>query len=371
LYELAQPVIEQPGVGENLRPHAPGWHRALLDQAGAARYPGPGWRGLTLAPCHLRVLPTDRPDFDPGPGGGYPFDRLQQSSLPAGLPVRVWHVSPRGDWLVAETPVALGWLPSAVVGRVNRAQAEVWMGGPFLAVTRDQAAVRAMNGRFLFDAGLGWLLPLKGRSGSYWRVLAPLGGSGGRAVLALARLPREAAAPFPLPLSAANLVALARPLVGRPYGWGGLGGHRDCSSLTRDLLAPFGLWLPRNSGDQARTGRVIDLSGLSDAAKTELIMRRGLPWLSLLYLPGHVMLYLGSPGGSPRVLHALWGLKTMGPAGEGRHLVGRVVITGLNPGAHLPSLARPQGLLLPRLSALVLLAPPKALCPGSVHPPSR
>ncbi|MCF8117787.1 MAG: SH3 domain-containing protein [Desulfarculaceae bacterium] len=363
LLHMGHHAWEEPGVGANLRPRAPGWAHALLERSGAASYPSTDWQGLTLAACDLRVLPTRQPDYGPGPGGGYPFDRLQQTALPAGMPVRVWHVSPRGDWLVAETPLALGWLPAGMVGRLSRAQATVWRGGEFLAVTRDRAALRGPGGRFVMEASLGWLLPLRGGSPGAWRVLIPRARADGSADLALATLPRAAGAAFPLVLSPGHLVELAGPLMGRAYGWGGLGGERDCSSLTRELLAPFGLWLPRNSADQGKTGTVIDLSGLDDAAKLKAIRGQGVPWLSLLYMPGHVMLYLGSRDGQPRVLHAMWGLKTRSAQGEGRALVGRVVITGLNPGAHLPNLARPEGLLLPRISALAILAPPEARCP--------
>ena len=113
---------------------------------------------------------------------------------------------------------------------------------------------------------------------------------------------------------------------------------------------------------------MVALEGLGDAAKVATIRREGVPWLSLLYLPGHVMLYLGSPEGEPRVLHAMWGLKTRGPQGEGRRVVGRVVITSLSPGAALPELARPEGLLLPRISALVILAPrPRPSAPDATY----
>ncbi|MBU1273833.1 MAG: SH3 domain-containing protein [Proteobacteria bacterium] len=366
LWSLAQPVVEKPGLGINLRPRPETWYQTLWQEAGGPAYPSADWKGLTLGPCHLRVLPTAEPDFSTGPGGGFPFDRLQQTSLPGGLPVRVWHVSPRGDWLVAETPLALGWLPAGAVARVGPEQARRWMKGPFLAVTRDQTPVRALGGGFVFDASLGCLLPLDGRQGSLWPVLAPLGVVRGEAVLGRCTLPLSSAAPFPLPFTPANLLALARPLLGEPYDWGGQWGYRDCSALTRDLLAPFGLWLPRNSADQARAGaEAVSLDGLDDNEKQELILKRGLPWLSLLYLPGHVMLYLGAPGGEPRVLQSLWGFKTRGPAGEGRRLVGRVVVSDLTPGAELPDLARPEGLLLHRLSAMALLAPPQALCPKS------
>lgn len=364
LWSLAAPLLEEPGLGINLLPRPAAWYQALWQWAGGPAYPSADWRGLTLGPCHLRVLPSREPDFSPGPGGGFPFDRLQQTSLPGGLPVRVWHVSPRGDWLVVETPLALGWLPVGAVGRLTPEQASRWMKGPFLAVTKDQSPVRTLGGSFVFQAALGWLLPLEQGQGDSWRVRAPLGSVQGEAVLGPCAIPREAAAPFPLPLTPANLGAVARPLLGQPYDWGGQWGRRDCSALTRDLLAPFGLWLPRNSADQAKAGdQAISLEGLSDAQKQELILGRGLPWLSLLYMPGHVMLYLGAPGGQPRVLQALWGLKTRGAGGEGRRLVGRVVVTGLTPGAELPGLARPEGLLLHRLGVLVLLAPPTALCP--------
>ena len=364
LCSLAQPVKDKPGLGINLRPRPTGWHQELWQKAGGPAYPSTDWQGLTLRPCNLRVLPTREPDFEEGPRGGFPFDRLQQTSLPGGLPVRVWHVSPGGDWLVAETPLALGWLPVGAVGRLTPEQAGLWMKGPFLAVTRDQTPVRTLGGGFVFKAALGWLLPLEPSRGDAWRVRAPLGSVRGEAVLGPCALPLNAAAPFPLPLTPANLGAVARPLLGQPYDWGGQWGRRDCSALTRDLLAPFGLWLPRNSADQAKAGTEnIFLEGLGDAEKRALIVKRGIPWLSLLYLPGHVMLYLGAPQGQPLVLQALWGLKTLGPRGEGRRLVGRVVITGLSPGAELPDLARPDGLLLPRLTTLVLLAPPQGVCP--------
>ena len=49
------------------------------------------------------------------------------------------------------------------------------------------------------------------------------------------------------------------PISRQPYGYGGLYDNRDCSAMTRDLFAPFGLYLPRNSSEQARGGKVVPL----------------------------------------------------------------------------------------------------------------
>ena len=77
-------------------------------------------------------------------------------------------------------------------------------------------------------------------------------------------------------------------MMGQRYGWGGMFGERDCSALTRDLFTPFGLWLPRNSVAQARTGAISSLEGMSAKEKEEAILRNGVPFLSLMGMRGHM-----------------------------------------------------------------------------------
>lgn len=56
--------------------------------------------------------------------------------------------------------------------------------------------------------------------------------------------------PGPLPLSAQNIISQAKKTLGEPYGWGGSGYYRDCSSLIGDVFSVFGLLFPRNSREQ-------------------------------------------------------------------------------------------------------------------------
>ncbi len=363
---MAGGLEREPGLGPNLRPHGSAWLERLWARADLAAYPGPPQPAITTAPCHLRVLPSRQPDFEPsGTGGDYPFDRLQQTSLPPNLPLVVHHRSADGGWLLVDSSWAWGWLPARDAALVDAGQIQRWSGGEFLVVTRDHTPVRAAaGGRFLFYAPLGALLPLAGGGPGPWPVLAAVADADGAARLVPALVERAAAARFPLALTADNLARLAGRLAGGAYGWGGMYGLRDCSATTKDLMVPFGLWLERNSADQARGGaRRYDLDRLSPADKRRVILSEGVPFLTLLYLPGHVMLYIGPYQGRPLVFHNMWGLRVRRGCcrGEGRLVIGRAVVTTLTPGAERWDLVRPEGLIINRVKTMVLLAPPAAV----------
>jgi len=125
-------------------------------------------------------------------------------------------------------------------------------------------------------------------------------------------------------------------MLGQLYGWGGLYENRDCSATLRDLFAPFGIWLPRNSADQAKGGGTFhDLAALDPEAKRDRLLQQGVPFYTLVWLKGHIGLYLGSDpaSGEPLLLHNLWGVRTTSWSGrQGRALVGRLAITSLHPG---------------------------------------
>jgi hypothetical protein len=104
--------------------------------------------------------------------------------------------------------------------------------------------------------------------------------------------------------------------------------------MIKDLFAPFGLWLPRHSADQAKEGGTfIDLQKLSPKEKELMILKQGIPYLTLIWRRGHIMLYIGSYQGRVLVFHNLWGVRTKDFLGrETRKIVGHAAITTLHPG---------------------------------------
>jgi hypothetical protein len=146
---------------------------------------------------------------------------------------------------------------------------------------------------------------------------------------------------------------MGNEFIDRPYGWGELFQERDCSSLIRDYFIPFGIWLPRGSYNQIHSGRRVVLSSMDPAQKERYIRENGVPFLTLLGIKGHIMLYIGTANQRPLAFHSLWGVEVRkGDGSVTKHVVGKSIISTLTPGSELP-LARS---LLDRVDAMLILS---------------
>ena len=96
-----------------------------------------------------------------------------------------------------------------------------------------------------------------------------------------------------LPLTQKNILNVAFTCLGNRYGWGGMLGSMDCSAYAKAIYKCFGLDLPRNTTNQQNVpNRVVSLADMTDEEK-ELYLEK-LPIGSVLYFPGHAMVYVGS-----------------------------------------------------------------------------
>ncbi|MFW5735095.1 MAG: SH3 domain-containing protein, partial [Oceanidesulfovibrio sp.] len=231
---------------------------------------------------------------------------------------------------------------------------EEYRTGEYAALVEDDVPVEDPGGSYVFTAHVGAVFPRFGNAmaGGY-DVLVPVADTVGNAVVKMARLEPTDAVIMPLTYTSRNMAEVARAMAGRLYGWGGLYENRDCSSLIKDLFTPFGVWLPRNSAQQTRVGAVAKLDALEREAKIERIVAEAIPFRTLLYMPGHIMLYLGERGGDPVVFHAIWGLRTKSEEGAvGRKIIGRAVITTTSPGMELELVQRSGYDLLTRIDSM-------------------
>lgn len=378
VFEALAALNPAKGFAENLRPWTQErWRDVALncnrDMYGAH----PVRRAITVRTTHLRRLPTDLPFFRyPGKAGeGFPFDYLQNSTLWLGAPVAVVHVSRDRLWAYVQTRFVSGWAKVADIAMVDAEFVEAWKDQPLVAAIRDNVALHGAKGAAdaagfdkAWNASVGTLLPAAPNSrqkNSIRLLYAPTREADGSAGIDLAAAPVEFVRDFPLVLTPRGVARVGDAMMGQPYGWGGLYGQRDCSAAMRDLFTPFGIWLPRNSRLQNGTGTVVNVEGASPDVKEETIMREGVPFFSLIGMPGHVGLYLGAypdPQGSgknvPAMFHNIWGLRVKrvenGVQSDGRAVIGKAVVTSLRPGVERSDIASPAS-LLDRITRIALL----------------
>jgi len=338
------------------------WIGKMAANAELLSYPNSSMKAITTVTAHLRHLPAARALYSkPGSSGekSSPFDKLQVSSIAPGTPIYISHISRDRAWAIVETGYALGWMPLKDLAFVSPEFGKRWEQGPHAAVIREKTPIYDQNEGLLFRASLGSMFPKTAEDEDTLTIIAPARVKQGWAESRKAVLLKETAMTRPVAMTPCRLAALANEMIREPYGWGGLRNNRDCSAMIRDLLAPFGLWLPRHSADQANEGGLyVDLSNLSPAEKKKLILARGVPYLTLLWLKGHIMLYIGSRNGEPLIFHNFWGVRTMSERGkQGKKTVGHAAITTLYPGREFNGMGQPEGVYSRYLQGMILIVP--------------
>ena len=215
------------------------------------------------------------------------FDRNRCSELHAGELIRVirkWSSSSSGErktWLYAHTGHSVGWLRAEfVTPPLTPAEAARFQNSESrLVATQDGPTMR-----------LGRSAPLLSETEQSFEILWP-SNTGLKTRTVPKAEPVRRGYPELIPSA---IIATAFSQLGQPYGWGGHGGHRDCSRFVMDVLGSFGVRLPRFSGYQAKAGtRTVNVSGMSDDEKRRAIVDAGETGIVLLYMRGHIMLYLG------------------------------------------------------------------------------
>ncbi len=355
----AESFPKQSIFGPNLLEVSASRIEAVTANARLGRYPSRAAHGITVRNTSMRALPSADPFFHDfrKAGEGYPFDYNQNSAVWAGTPVFLSHTSQDGRFLAAESPYTCGWIDSRDIAYVDEEFVTKYRSSNLAAVRRDRIPISSDRIGFLFQGRIGMLLPVETRAEPGVHLLAPVADASRRASLTHVRVSDRDAAPVPLPFSDDGVAKVINEILGQPYGWGGLGGYRDCSSTILDIFLPFALPLPRNSGRQASAGKNVTIEQLSLAKKRERILATAVPFRTILNLRGHNMLYLGVFEGSPVAFHTIWGLRTESAdeSNSGRYLIGKSVITSLSPGREISVLSRSRGDLLSRIRSFTLL----------------
>jgi cell wall-associated NlpC family hydrolase len=314
------------GYGENFRPHTQQWIANIatnmnLNQFNSLTYQS-GNRAIAVANLHARVLPTNDVHFFKFtlPGQGFPFDNLQMSSLWAGTPVYIIARSKDLAWDFVLTPSLLAWVPSAGIALTDDNFVTSWQTAAkkcLAAITHTKTVVNS-NERFRFYGYVGAVFPAYPANDGAIAIIIPVKKKNGYAEIQYSPVSVADISIMPLMATPHNFANIIKTLINRPYGWGGMYFYNDCSAELKSLYAPFGIWLPRHSSDQVTAGKMVDKSSADMQQRLQYLLQNGHRLMTIVYVGGHIIMYLGKYGSTAMTYQDLWGLR---PADGSRRAV--------------------------------------------------
>jgi len=334
------------GCGENFRPHEPTWITAIAGNIDLKQFILPikyksENRAIVVKNTYARMLPTRDPHFYSYeiPGQGYPFDNLQASALWAGTPVYIIGKTKDGAWSLVMAPSFIAWIESDTIANASSLFVQRWekfAKSDLAAVIHTESPITdTYNKKYQLTAYVGSVFPLLKEGSKDWKIWIPLRDVDGNAYIREALIDKKYAARMPLAATPENFSILIKTLQNRPYGWGNSYFYNDCSAELQNLYTPFGIWLPRNSSKQSMSGKMVDLGVSSAEKRLSYLMQNGHPLTTIVYIGGHVFMYLGNYPNPHSADHALmamsyqnvWGLTPKD--GRRRAVIGQSVLLPL------------------------------------------
>jgi len=302
-----------------------------------------GAKAITVRHTNLRALPTEVGVYKKSNKGteGFPFDYFQNSELHLNVPLFVSHLSKDKKWAFVEAGHVAGWVKVKDIAFTTPKFMKAFKSGKYRVTIIDDLWLIDENMQKVTLLKLGTIFPLD--ISQKW-LLSVRRSKDGYALLTRVRPPSKAIiAPKPVPFREYYVAKVAKELYNEPYGWGGKMQTRDCSAFTRDFFTPFGIFLERNSAEQVKAGReVINIKNLPPEEKKVTILKYAKPFESLLYVPGHITLYLGNYNGEPIIMHSYWGVRLNNWS---KFPLSRTVITTTHPGDELPNIRKKSELI--------------------------
>ncbi len=249
-------------------------------------------RGIVVERCNLKGFPTEKTFHKPG---DLHYDGIQETELIASFPVAVLHTSGDGNFVFVQSYFYSGWVPAENIAFCTDEDYRLFASPEdyvtVLSKTVDCGGVRL---------DMGAALPYAAEDADSYTVQIPKRSADtGTLLLEEAVISKADAVRGSLDFTMENYYRQAFLYLGTYYGWGGSSGGVDCSGFVCAVFRTFGIYLPRNTGEQSRhAGRILSLtddpSGVLDTVRKP----------AAVYRPGHVMLYLGKKNGTHTIIHA-------------------------------------------------------------------
>jgi len=265
--------------------------------------------GIIIRFSSQRLLPTDQGLYKASLNTD--FDELQNSGLDISTPVAVVHTTLDGKWSYVFTDLSEGWIKSADIAEVSVEELQNY------SCAKDFVVVTAAKCKIFLDkefknylgyVRMGVTMPFV-KEGKILGVKIPVRDESGRVIFKNGYINSGDVNQGFLTYTPQNIINQAFKLLDAPYGWGDANGEQDCSRFIQEIFATVGIKMPRNSAAQSRVGISLGefLRESPAREKLECLKNKAVSGITILYLKGHIMLYLGCIKGEPYAIHAYYG----------------------------------------------------------------
>ncbi|MBU2923142.1 SH3 domain-containing protein [Colwellia sp. 4_MG-2023] len=279
--------------------------------------------GLVVKRTSLRTFPTTDRVFNNGMDTD--LDRFQETAVFPGEAIAVLHESKDKKWYLVQSYNYLAWVLKEDIALGDKKIVHDFVHNTnFLMITGDKVFTtfvpnKAQVSEIQLDMGVK--LPLISKQDytahlygqnpfASYIVQLPVRTSEGRLDFLPAMIAKSKDTHIGyLPFTKQNIIKQGFKFLGERYGWGHDYNGRDCTGFVGEIYKTFGLLMPRNSGQQGKASYGKNIDFTTESSKQEkLAAISQLEIGDLIYIPGHVVMYLGDDNGEPYIIHDVKGL---------------------------------------------------------------
>ncbi|HOJ50068.1 MAG TPA: SH3 domain-containing protein [Spirochaetota bacterium] len=360
LKEYYENFFKEEYYGENKQKIEQDFIEKIIKNSDINNYPSLSSEGITVKTTELRVIPTHKPffkDFNKA-GEGYPFDYAQSYIINGNTPLKILHMTEDKEWAFVIGIFGQGWVKTNDIAFVNKDIInKIVTHKEWIVIIRDDVTIKLEEKNlFLYKVNIGAIFPLIKEKETNFVVKVIVSNEYREGVEKEVLIPKNVSNRGFMELKKGNIAKIINNMIGKPYSWGGLYGNRDCSGLVKDLFSVFGIYFPRFSYHQFQTGIYFTIDNLPLELKEEIIKKNGFPFFTLIWMPGHIAIYIGEFENKIVIFHSLWGIKTIKDDNtESRKIIGKAVITTLEPGKENNNI---KSTILSRVSGISNIIPP-------------
>lgn len=288
-------------------------------------------KGIAVTNTAIRVLPTMQGNYRKGQERE--IDRFAKGVLKLGEGVLIYARDVTDSWYFVRSRQFYGWVLQKNIALADEVYWRQYMAErefvQFLG-SRETLSFFEFNGcQSQEEILMGTKLVLHEAGREYFVVSLPRRDAEGKLYMMLSEIPRKREYyAGELGLTMQNIKAQGSKMLGEPYDWGGKYGYRDCSSLISDLYLVFGVYFAGSSMMQTAQAGVKCLASNCTWQDKKRLLRELMPG-TVLFMPGHVMLYWGYEQEKYRILHSVYQIGLASPEGVFPHKIKRVVMGDL------------------------------------------